>query len=397
VAEFGHLLATMPASLPAQRPESNHDTATLRWSVRSRGDSGFIFVNNYQRLQPMPAKSNVQFDVKFAGRDQTVPARPIDVPADSSFILPFNLDVGGITIRSATAQPICTVSDKGTTYVFFASIPGIDATYDVVDKGTGKVPTQFSLPSTASAQAVQGYKTAGSLETVIVTLSDKASLTCWKGELAGRQHLFLTPANLILDGNSLRLQSGDPADLTVSMIPAPAAVHFDDKPISHAVDGIFNTYTVAPKLPKPVVASLKQIAAAGPARAIHNGKEHVAEMPVDSDFDAAAVWRITLPPDTSPDRDLMLRFRYVGDVARLTLDGKLLTDNFYNGTPFDVGLKRYAPDIYTKELLLQILPLSNGAPIYLLDDAWPDFGGSDSHVELTGVDVIENHSVTLTV
>ena len=31
-------------------------------------ESGFVFVNNYQRLQPMPRKKDVQFQIKSARR-----------------------------------------------------------------------------------------------------------------------------------------------------------------------------------------------------------------------------------------------------------------------------------------------------------------------------------------
>jgi len=37
---------------------------------------------------------------------------------------------------------------------------------------------------------------------------------------------------------------------------------------------------------------------------------------------------------------ILLRITYKGDVARLYANGKLLNDNFYNGTPWMVGLDR---------------------------------------------------------
>jgi hypothetical protein len=80
-------------------------------------------------------------------------------------------------------------------------------------------------------------------------------------------------------------------------------------------------------------------------------------------------------------------------VARLYLDGRLLTDNFYNGDAFELGLQRYAPDIYRQELLLKILPLRKDAPIYLPVDAGPDFGQAANALRLGGVEVIEYHEV----
>ncbi len=51
-----------------------------------------------------------------------------------------------------------------------------------------------------------------------------------------------------------------------------------------------------------------------------------------------------------------LRIAYEGDVARLYVDGKLLTDNFYNGTPWVIGLDRIPSQQWDK-LELKILPL----------------------------------------
>jgi hypothetical protein len=119
------------------------------------------------------------------------------------------------------------------------------------------------------------------------------------------------------------------------------------------------------------------------------GSAHVAAEPVDADFDAAAAWTIKLPPDANQSRKLILRANYVGDVARYYLDGKLLTDNFYTGGPFDIGLDRFGPDVYSKGLTLKILPLRKDAPIYLEQEAKPDFGDQDSILKLNGIEVLE--------
>ena len=43
----------------------------------------------------------------------------------------------------------------------------------------------------------------------------------------------------------------------------------------------------------------------------------------------------------------------------------MLDDNFYNGTPWQVGLKRFGPEVFKAPLALDILPLPDSAPIYL--------------------------------
>ena len=48
-----------------------------------------------------------------------------------------------------------------------------------------------------------------------------------------------------------------------------------------------------------------------------------------------------LPGNLDLKENPLLRLNYVGDVARVTLNGRLLTDDFYNGNVFEVGLRRY--------------------------------------------------------
>ena len=115
---------------------------------------------------------------------------------------------------------------------------------------------------------------------------------------------------------------------------------------------------------------------AGTPRAITIGVQKVAEEPVDADFDNAAVYRITLPTDSSifaPPHTgggwegTLLEITYRGDVARLYADGKLIADNFYNGRPFLFGLWRLPAGV--KELELRILPLQKDMPVYFPREA----------------------------
>jgi len=124
---------------------------------------------------------------------------------------------------------------------------------------------------------------------------------------------------------------------------------------------------------------LEKIHDAGPLRRIIVPPRGVAQAPTDADFAQAAVWRIHLSPP--PQRDLILRVHYVGDVARFVMNGKLLIDNFYNGTPFDVGIP--AGDA-GKDMELQILPLQKNAPVYLAPEAKGESGTS-----ISGVDCVE--------
>lgn len=111
--DYGHLLAPMEAHFPAPQDIAKGDDFHLRYSYRSDGKSGFVFINNYERLQNLTDKKGIQFDVcgmKF-------PSKPITIPGGTVCIFPVNVD----GIRYATAQLIANRDGK----IYLEQIPGI--------------------------------------------------------------------------------------------------------------------------------------------------------------------------------------------------------------------------------------------------------------------------------
>ena len=143
------------------------------------------------------------------------------------------------------------------------------------------------------------------------------------------------------------------------------------------------------------MVALEPVQAAGPFRVITMGSQKVAEAPTDGDFARAAVWRVKLGPGVDSRRNLLLRVQYTGDVARMYLDGKLLTDDFYNGNAFEIGLNRLGPDIYRRELLLKVLPLNQDAPIYFSADVGIGPRHDPVGLAVKGAEVVETRTVEL--
>lgn len=112
--DYGQLLATMEASFPVSQDLKKGDDKQLRWSVRSQDGSGFIFVNNYERLQRLSAKRGVQLEA--CG----VRLPKLTIPAGAMAIFPVNID----GIRYATAQLVAQRDGK----IYLMQIPGIPTT-----------------------------------------------------------------------------------------------------------------------------------------------------------------------------------------------------------------------------------------------------------------------------
>ena len=403
VHDFGGGLAEMPVTLPDLRPTNKTDLATLRWAVRSDGHSGYVFVNNYQRLQPMPPKKDVQFKLNLPGGEFVFPAKPVTIPADAFFFWPFNLDLGGVNLVYATAQPVCRLYERGVQTIFFAAIPGVPAEFAFnanaisIQVLSGKLRKSGGKSFIGKVKPGRGValrvKSGSNAQIQIVLLSEADSLALWQGEFAGRERVFLTPAGLSLEGASLKLCSENPNDLAVDIFPAPEEMTLAGAGISGKADGIFHPFSppAARGLSVPVTAELIQPAGLARDIPLSTGKSHIALAPAESDFTNAAVWKIKLPASLDLKLNPILRIHYAGDVARVTLNGRLIDDNFYNGREFDLGLPRYAPEILSGDLRLEILPLPKDVPIYLADRARPDFGKADRVARLDRVEIVNRY------
>ncbi len=118
--DWGEMLAPMEATFPCQQDIPKGDDSFLRWSYRSKGNSGFIFINNYERLQNLSTKRNVQLEA--CG----VRLPKLTIPAGTMCILPVNID----GIRYATAQLIAKRDGK----IYMEQIKGIPTTI-ALEKG----------------------------------------------------------------------------------------------------------------------------------------------------------------------------------------------------------------------------------------------------------------------
>ena len=114
----------------------------------------------------------------------------------------------------------------------------------------------------------------------------------------------------------------------------------------------------------------------------------IALAPSDSAFDGAARYRNNVDTSALGQLDeVILDINYVGDVARLyDSAGELLNDNFFNGTTWRVGLRRYRDALARGPLELRILPLRADAPIYIPSSRRPNITGQ--RADLIGLTAI---------
>ena len=81
--------------------------------------------------------------------------------------------------------------------------------------------------------------------------------------------------------------------------------------------------------------------------------------------------------------------------SRLSLDGRLLDDDFYNGRTWEIGLKRFLPESFGKNFEISVLPLPHAAPIYLDARAWEAMNTEGQTAKVLGVEVLPEYEAVL--
>ena len=375
--DFGSTLAPTTVHAPRSTPSGPADLQTPRVSARMQEDHGFLFLNNHVRDYSMSELKDFQVRLLLPGETMLIPERPLDIPSNSYFVWPVNMDLDGLRLRFSTAQPLCRMVHGDQVLYVFSVIPGVPAqlSFDPstsgtlhVNRGTSRKTSHNFLVTAESGTtiAIEAPTRSGKLVQIIVLTRQQAeSLT--RVSLPSGQHLVLSPQQVFSDGNQMTVQSlADPA-FHLSVWPALNDREESTLPLTKtADDGLFPTYAahaVAENV-QPAVASepatLKTSIAAG----------DLTTVPSDAQVAVAPRWRISVPTSAlSLGNRLFMRIDYRGDIARLTAGEHLLADDFYNGEPWIIGLGRFQPQLAAGPLTLTIVPWRDPSALVLENTA----------------------------
>ena len=381
---FGEQLAPMTPHAPSVLPQTPGDLSSPRLAVRSNGDAGFLFVNNYVRSAAMPTRAAFQVKVALPGGDLLLPERPIDVPSGSYFIWPFHMDLNGFKLRYSTAQLFTRIRGERPTYVFFC-VPGVrcelafaDRAGLVVEASSGKV-RRCSASVTVNdfavdADTVLSLKSPGAKPVQILVLTQQDAERAWTVQLGGEERLLFTEGEFFADEDRITLRSNGSPAFRMRVFPgltaSPAASSL--LTLRQLPQGFSELSAELPTFnPKVSVMVGRPV---GVAPVVKMGPPPtwrpvgVAQAPDDAAFINAGTWKLKLNEDALHGvSDVFLDVDYTGDVARLSDGMHLLDDNFYNGMPWSIGMKRFFERHETSDLVLQILPLRTDSPIFVED------------------------------
>ncbi|PRZ08835.1 tetratricopeptide repeat protein [Isoptericola sp. CG 20/1183] len=380
----GDALAAMTTTVGG----GSDDPSALRWSVRSDGRRGYVFLTTYQPARrPLAAQPSTQVQVEQEDTTVTVPTRPVDLPAGLSVAWPLRYPLAeGLVLRSATAQLLTRVSDGGgpgiagnrpgelVVLVATDGVP-VELVLDGDVEATGPVSvrreggtTVLDLtgdPGPETVVRLHGAPgTAGESGVRVLVLDEATANRLYRLDVGGRERLVLCDAPVhALDGN-LVVHTDEPTT-TVSVLPAPASLAAS-LPLS-ASDGatatpageagtLWSTWTLAvPGAGSRRVAADLRLGAPAPPLPARGGPMDRLSAPTD--FTGAARVHLDVPADALAGVDrALLRVSWTGDVGRALVGGEVVSDHFWHGRAWDVDLTPWRDDVARDGVTLDLLP-----------------------------------------
>jgi hypothetical protein len=401
---FGGALAPMAVHAPDVLPKDSADLATPRFSVRSLGDRGFLFVSNHVRQYPMAVQKDVQFAVRLPQRTITIPSRPIDIPSGAYFIWPIDMDIGGARLIYATAQPVTRIEDDGgPVYVFRAEkdvpvelaidgAPGVTAANGHIEfDASHTIVSDIRAGTGASIDIAKSD--GGHVRLLILTPDEADSLSLLT--LGGRRRLVLSDAQVFADdGAPVLLSTGKP-DIAFDVYPRLTQAPTGSLPIAQTgMDGLFQKFEAraAERKIAAVLTKTRDAQAVPPLRM--TGPGNTAVEPVPEVFGRSAAWSIRIPAAALDGvEDGFLRIDARGDVGRLFSGPAMIDDQFLNGSTWEVGLKRFAAEL-REPLTLSVLPMRRDAAVYL-DKGVASMVDGDQSAQVVGISVVPQYALRL--
>jgi hypothetical protein len=405
---FGSDLAAMTPYPLDKKPQSAADATVPRAMLRSSGNRGFLFVNNYVRKLEMPERRAFQVRIKLPAGSIDLPRTPIDLPANSYFIWPVNLDLGAGTLQYSTAQLLSRLDGNAEATYFFFAVPGlrvefafdaasvasVAATSGAVAQSESSIVVQNPEPGKNTVLQVTG-KNGRNARIVLLTGTEAEQF--WQissGDPAkGQTTALLSPADIFADDDGVHLRSVDAARIAASIFQPegqagnPAALWREWSGEVHARKIDYEWKSCREAAPRPAIRMNAHV---------EGCDRPMPQAPEEADFASSAAWSLKIPAQSLTGlSDIYLRIHYAGDVARFSLDGRLLDDDFYSGRPWEIGLKRFLPESFGKKLEVSVLPLPLKAPIYLDARAREALNTEGQTAKVLGVELLPEYEAIL--
>lgn len=325
------LVTALPKGAEEIKPE---DVETLRYSVRTDGKSGFVFLNNYQDHVECKAKEGEYICLET--QNGKIEISDISLAAGEEAILPFGLDVEGCRLIYAKVQPLSIVREGEKTVYFFFVPDGMKAEYvwdgKTVSALNGNEVKEEKLCVIPEEGKMSSYRISGKNGDVeIVTLTREQSFQFYELQREGKKTAVLCNVPFMYDGEKIHLESAE-EKTTVKLMMYPAAelkYAGENINVSEVQEGIFKGVQFS----EHISAEELKLQKCGPYR-----------------------YTFIVPENYEEYKDARIQISYTGDIGYVFIDGELVSDNFCNEAVWEIGLKEVWKPEMGKEFTLLITP-----------------------------------------
>jgi hypothetical protein len=345
-AELAPMVTVLPENVSKVTPGNLND---LRYALRTDGNSGFLFLNNFQDNATTHDQQNLRINIQTKSGMISIPASgAITLKYGENAIFPFNFNLSGNRLIYSTAQLLAKGTDPLKPYYVFFSDDGIVPEFCFSGSGTTvKAITNSQIEIKkgkiwirCNADQPGGFTVTGKngMRTQVLVISKAMALKCYLQDLNGDRHLIFTDALVLNDGKNAEILSMGNKTCSFSVYPkirtTPGIDHGSLKESGSGM--LFSSFTIE----LPGIELQPQVLKTGTRKLM-----------------------VTIPK-VLPDglNDIFLNIDYAGDTAMGFLDGTLVADEFYKGIPWRIGLKRFINKAKDNEFGFYFRPLMKNAP-----------------------------------
>lgn len=314
---FGKQIATMKTVIINKR-------FSLRYKISGKSISGFLFINNYQRLYRLQDIEACGLSVRIESFD-LVFSVPI-IKTGEYGMLPIYGELDDLTetaLEPASVMPLFLDSEKLWGYQPFShcNSPVSDRFWEgffgILKSDAGKIKRVFILPES----------TARSLYPI---------------NLNGKEFFIIHKGGILSENKTLTFTSNKPV-IEVAFHPKP-----DFLPYHTTLDkNGFYTCTLGSDTDLPAKVDVKI------AEIMSEKPEKCKKFSITMDYGIQ---------DFTSIENILLEMEFSGDKAEISIKDKLVHDFLYTGQTYEFGLKQYD---YPEEIILEITALNKNKEVYL--------------------------------
>lgn len=306
------------------------DVETLRYAARSDGSEGVLFVNNYQDHATCTEKKDIQFKIATENGEICFPKNHgLTFKTGVSAAFPFHMDLEGIRLEYSTAQYIAKVEGENEAAYFFFVHPEIEGEFCFT--GCYKIEGADAVTEAGKTFVYMRDKmfvtyNENGKRIRFFCLSRKESLDFHRIEIGNRNYAIISKGNVFADKDEIVFETINTSEQEVLIYPKPQTTEETVEYIGEQ-DGLY-TYRFRQNIPVHQVEVIKKYE----NRAVIN-------------FDRKLIDQVS---------ELYLNIDYTGDIGWAFIDGKLIHDDFNNGTTWVIALKKFKDRLKDGQLYLYL-------------------------------------------